>query len=226
MQLYTLSFRRAGTENAGKKDAELCFTQINDLKQMLSGVLNIGISYTFAPVLMEAVKDFTRQYPGVRLNIICRTMEELLKKREVDFVLYFKPNFKDEEIESHILFDNQLSVIVNRKHPLAERKSLKIEELLPYRIVMPAHETQARHAFEYFFPGMTEKLNVVVEINEINVLLDLVRGTQMITFLSEATLYQKEGLIAIPIDAPNTQMKGCVHTLKKVYRKRLEPQML
>ena len=208
------------------QDAELCFTQINDLKQMLSGVLNIGISYTFAPVLMEAVKDFTRQYPGVRLNIICRTMEELLKKREVDFVLCFKPNFKDEEIESHILFDNQLSVIVNRKHPLAERKSLKIEELLPYRIVMPAHETQARHAFEYFFPGMTEKLNVVVEINEINVLLDLVRGTQMITFLSEATLYQKEGLIAIPIDAPNTQMKGCVHTLKKVYRKRLEPQML
>ena len=91
---------------------------------------------------------------------------------------------------------------------------------------MPAHETQARHAFEYFFPGMTEKLNVVVEINEINVLLDLVRGTQMITFLSEATLYQKEVLIAIPIDAPNTQMEGCVHTLKKVYRKRLEPRML
>lgn len=211
------------------QDAELCFTQINDLKQMLSGVLNIGISYTFAPVLMEAVKDFTRQYPGVRLNIICRTMEELLellKKREVDFVLCFKPNFKDEEIESHILFDNQLSVIVNRKHPLSERKSLKIEELLPYRIVMPAHETQARHAFEYFFPGMTEKLNVVVEINEVNVLLDLVRSTQMITFLSEATLYQKEGLIAIPIDAPNTQMEGCVHTLKKVYRKRAADEFI
>lgn len=232
MQLYTLSFRKQELKMPAKRtlqDAELCFTQINDLKQMLSGVLNIGISYTFAPVLMEAVKDFTRQYPGVRLNIICRTIEELLellKKREVDFVLCFKPNFKDEEIESHILFDNQLSVIVNRKHPLAERKSLKIEELLPYRIVMPAHETQARHAFEYFFPGMTEKLNVVVEINEINVLLDLVRSTQMITFLSEATLYQKEGLIAIPIDAPNTQMEGCVHTLKKVYRKRAADEFI
>ncbi|MGN1225962.1 MAG: LysR family transcriptional regulator [Candidatus Cryptobacteroides sp.] len=211
------------------QDAELCFTQISDLKQMLSGVLNIGISYTFAPVLMEAVKDFTRQYPGVRLNIICRTMEELLdllKKREVDFVLCFKPNFKDEEIESHILFDNQLSVIVSSRHPLAERKSLKIEELLPYRIVMPAHETQARHAFEYFFPGMTEKLNVVVEINEVNVLLDLIRSTQMITFLSEATLYQKDGLVAIPIDAPNSQMEGCVHTLKKAYRKKAADEFI
>lgn len=211
------------------QDADLCFTQISDLRQMLSGVLNIGISYTFAPVLMEAVKEFTKQYPGVRLNIICRTMGELLdllKKREVDFVLCFKPNIIDDEIESHILFDNRLSVIVSRSHPLADRKSLKIDELMPYRIVMPAHETQARNAFEFIFPGVAEKMNVVVEINEVNVLLDLVRSTQMVTFLSEATLYQKDGLVAIPVDAPGTQMEGCVHTVKKVYRKRAADEFI
>jgi len=211
------------------QDADLCFTQISDLKQMLSGVLNIGISYTFAPVLMEAVKEFTKQYPGVRLNIICRTMEELLellKKREVDFVLCFKPNIVDDEIESHILFDNQLSVIISSDHPLADRKSLRIDEIMPHPIVMPARETQARNAFELFFPGVTDKLNIVVEINEVNVLLDLVRSTWMVTFLSEATLYQKKGLVAIPIDAPNTQMEGCVHTLKKVYRKRAADEFI
>lgn len=211
------------------QDAELCFTQISDLRQMLSGVLNIGISYTFAPVLKEAVMEFTKQYPGVRLNVICRTMGELLdllKRREVDFVLCFKPNILDDEIESHILFDNQLSVIVSSNHPLADRKSLAISDIMPYRIVMPARETQARNAFELFFPGVTDKLNVVVEINEVNVLLDLVRSTQMVTFLSEATLYQKGGLVAIPIEAPNTQMEGCVHTLKKVYRKRAADEFI
>ena len=40
------------------QDAQLCFTQINDLKQLLSGVLNIGITYTFAPILTESVKEF------------------------------------------------------------------------------------------------------------------------------------------------------------------------
>ncbi|MBR5925194.1 MAG: LysR family transcriptional regulator [Bacteroidales bacterium] len=211
------------------QDAELCFTQISDLRQMLSGVLNIGISYTFAPVLKEAVMEFTKQYPGVRLNVICRTMGELLdllKRREVDFVLCFKPNILDDEIESHILFDNQLSVIVSSNHPLADRKSLAISDIMPYRIVMPARETQARNAFELYFPGVTDKLNVVVEINEVNVLLDLVRSTQMVTFLSEATLYQKGGLVAIPIEAPNTQMEGCVHTLKKVYRKRAADEFI
>ena len=211
------------------QDADLCFTQISDLRQMLSGVLNIGISYTFAPVLKEAVMEFTKQYPGVRLNVICRTMGELLdllKRREVDFVLCFKPNILDDEIESHILFDNQLSVIVSSSHPLADRKSLAISDIMPYRIVMPARETQARNAFELFFPGVTDKLSVVVEINEVNVLLDLVRSTQMVTFLSEATLYQKGGLVAIPIEAPNTQMEGCVHTLKKVYRKRAADEFI
>ena len=211
------------------QDADLCFTQISDLRQMLSGVLNIGISYTFAPVLKEAVMEFTKQYPGVRLNVICRTMGELLdllKRREVDFVLCFKPNILDDEIESHILFDNQLSVIISSNHPLADRKSLAISDIMPYRIVMPARETQARNAFELFFPGVTDKLSVVVEINEVNVLLDLVRSTQMVTFLSEATLYQKGGLVAIPIEASNTQMEGCVHTLKKVYRKRAADEFI
>lgn len=211
------------------QDASECVTQVSDLKHMLSGVLNIGLSYSFAPVLMEAVKEFTKQYPGVRLNIICRAMEELLellKKREVDFVLCFKPNVSDDDIESLILFDNNLSVILSKNHPLADRKSLSIDELAPQHIALPAKETQARNAFDLFFPGMSEKLNVIVEINEINVLLDIVRSTQMVTFLSEATLYQKGGLVAIPIEAPDTQMQGCVHTLRKVYRKRAADEFI
>lgn len=211
------------------QDAENCFTQISDLKQMLSGVLNIGISYTFAPVLTETVKEFTHQYPGVKLNIICRTMGELLellKRREVDFVLCFKPRVLDSEIESHILFDNHLSVILSTDHPLADRTSLSLDDIRRQRFAMPAKETQARNAFDLLFPGEIDRLDVQVEINEVNVLLDLVRATKMITFLSEATLYQKSGLKAIPIDASDTQMEGCVHTLKKVYRKRAAEEFI
>lgn len=211
------------------RDAENCFTQINDLKEMLSGVLNIGITYTFAPVLTETVREFTTKYPGVKLNIICKTMASLLdmlKHREVDFVLCFKPNVTDDDIESHVLFDNQLSVILSKDHPLANRTTLSLDDICPQRIALPAKETQARNAFDIVFPGGLSKLDVQVEINEVNVLLDLVRATKMITFLSEATLYQKEGLKAIPLDAPNTQMEGCVHTLRRVYRKRAADEFI
>ncbi len=196
---------------------------------MLSGTLNIGITYTFAPILTESVKEFTSQYPGVKLNITCGTMSEvleMLKDRKVDFVLCFKPNITDEEIDSHILFDNQLSVIVSKNHPLASRESLSIDDIRNQVFAMPAKETQARNAFERVFPGMYEKLNVKVDINEVNVLLSIVSATRMVTFLSEATLHNREDLVSIPIDAPSTQMEGCVHTLKKAYRKKAADEFI
>jgi LysR family transcriptional regulator, cyn operon transcriptional activator len=211
------------------QDAEQCFIQISDLKQMLSGTLNIGITYTFAPILTESVREFTSQYPGVKLNITCGTMSEvleMLKDRRVDFVLCFKPNITDEEIDSHILFDNQLSVIVSRNHPLATRESLSMDDIRNQVFAMPARETQARNAFERVFPGMYEKLNVKVDINEVNVLLSIVSATRMVTFLSEATLHNREDLVSIPLDAPSTQMEGCVHTLKKAYRKKAADEFI
>lgn len=211
------------------QDAQLCFTQISDLKQLLSGVLNIGITYTFAPILTESVKEFSSQYPGVKLNITCGTMSEvldMLKKRELDFVLCFKPNILDEEIDSHILFDNHLSVIVSKNHPLAEKSVVSLDDIKGQVFAMPAKETQARNAFDRIFPGMYEKLNVKVDINEVNVLLDLVSATKMVTVLSEATLLHKTSLKAIPIDAPATQMEGCVHTIKKAYRKRAADEFI
>lgn len=211
------------------QDADLCFTQISDLKQMLSGVLNIGITYTFAPILAESVKEFSSQYPGVRLNITISTMSALLdklKKREVDFVLCFRPNEMDEEIDSHILFDNQLLAVVSRNHPLAGCKQLSMDDLKGQVFAMPAIETQARNAFDRVFPGLYSKLNVKVDINDVNVLLDIVSATKMVTFLSEASISRRDGVVAIPLDAGNTQMEGCVHTIKKAYRKRAADEFI
>ncbi len=211
------------------QDADLCLTQISDLKQMLSGVLNIGITYTFAPILTESVKEFSNQYPGVKLNIVCGTMSdvlEMLRKRELDFVLCFKPDILDDDIDSHVLFDNHLSLIVSKNHPLAQRKSVSMEDICNQVFAMPAKETQARNAFDRIFPGMYDKLNVKVDINEVNVLLDLVSVTKMVTFLSEATLLHKDGLVAVALDAPATQMEGCVHTIKNAYRKRAADEFI
>lgn len=205
------------------QDAENCLTRISDLKQMLTGELNIGTTYSFQPVLTEAVQAFSKQFPGVKLNIACGTMSNLferLKHAELDFVLCFRPNTTDDEIDARELFDDHLSVILSEGHPLANNESFSIEDLRPHHLAMPTRETQARSAFDRAFPQENNKLNIQVEINDVNGLLDIVRTTRMLTVLSEATLYQKGGLKAVPLKASDTQMKGCVLTLKKAYRKR------
>ena len=114
-------------------DAEVCSETINDLKLMLSGTLNIGITYSFYPVLTETLLAFMREHPAIKLNIFYKTMEELmvmLSKKELDFVLSFRPSLPQPEIESHVLFDNSLSVIVNKNHPLADKDKCSLSDIL------------------------------------------------------------------------------------------------
>lgn len=211
------------------QDAEQCLTRINDLKAALSGTLNIGITYSFVPILSETVKIFTNQYPGVKLNIVCRNMEivlDMLKRRDLDFVLCYKPDYQDEEMESHALFDENLCAIMSKDHPLAKRESLTIVDLLDQSMALPSKDTQARQAFDRTYPGIDDKMHIQVEMNSVNVLLDLVRETKMITILSQAALYHNDALVAVPLDNPPIQMEGCVHTLRKTYRKRAAEEFI
>ena len=210
------------------QDAAACQDRIKDLQQMLSGSLNIGITYTFAPLLTETVMEFLKIYTGVKLNIFYKTMEELmdmLEKRELDFVLAFKPSRVYPGVESHVLFDNCLSIIVNRNHPLAEKTSVTLQDIMPYSIAMPSKGLQARNTFDKMFPGASESLKIRVELNDANVLLDLVRGCNLITLLSSAVLQSKE-MKAIPIEVPHNIMEGCVHTLHKSYHKRAAEEFI
>ena len=210
------------------KDAAACEERIKDLQQMLSGSLNIGITYTFAPLLTETVMEFLKIHPGVKLNIFYKTMEELiqmLEKRELDFVLAFKPSRIYPDIESDVLFRNCLSIIVNKNHPLAAKSSVSLSDIMPYNIAMPSKGLQARNTFDQIFPGASESLNVRVELNDANVLLDLVQGSDLITLLS-STVLQSNEMRAIPFDVPQNIMEGCVHTLQKSYRKRAAEEFI
>lgn len=204
-------------------DADTCKSQIRDLQEILSGTLNIGATYSFNPILIETVDGFMSRYPGVRINITNRSMEELLgmlKRREIDFVLAFKPVLPYDEIESMTLFDDHLSVIMRRSHPLAEEKSLSIEQILRHRLALPAKGLQARNLIDRYFNFDSEGTNVSLEINGVYSLLDIVERTNLLTILSDATIRDRSTLTAIPLDVPDNQMQGCVHTLKKIYQKR------
>lgn len=205
------------------EEAVTCVNVIKDLRNMLSGSLNIGITYTFAPILTETLIAFLKEHPAVKLNIFYKTMEELmnmLERRELDFVLSFKPSSVHPSVESHVLFDNSLSVIVSRNHPLAEKTKVTLQDIMPHGVAMPAKGLQSRNEFDRLFPSAYQNMKIRVELNEVNVLLDIVRGGGLLTILSEAVIHQSSGLVSIPFDSPGSIMVGCVHTERNSYRKR------
>ena len=204
------------------QDAEACVDRINDLRKLLTGTLNIGVTHSFSPILTESVISFIKMYPKIKVNIVYKQMNELmelLSNRELDFVLAFKPIQTFPNVESHILFQNTLSAIVGKNQPLASKEKVSISELEKYDLALPSKGMQARNAFNNIVSDC-DVFKIRIELNDVNTLLKLVRQTSLVTVLAEDSIYDFSDVKAVPIDVHDNQMSGCVHILKETYRKQ------
>lgn len=202
-------------------DAEACTDRIHDLRQLLTGTLNIGVTHSFSPILTETVVSFMKLYPRIKLNVIYKPMGELMEllaKRELDFVLAFKPNQTMPDVESHILFQNSLSAVVNAGHPLARKEKVTLTELEHYDLALPSKGLQARNAFDSVITPYNN-FHIRLELNEVNILLRLIRQTNLVTVLAEDSIFNAHEVKAVPLDVPDNEMVGCVHILKDTYHK-------
>lgn len=210
--------------------ANTCMDRIRDVQQLGSGELNLGSTYSFLPLLKETVLIFMKQYPGIKMNICCHSMETLLKmlqEERIDMALSYKPSSVVPDIDSHILFDNRLAVIVSDTHPLANQQSVRLSELERFPFALPAKGLQARNTFDRIIEGCDYRFDVRLEINEVNLLVDIVRDSgKMVTVLSEAAIVRTSGIKALPLDQVGTQMEGSFHVLKNAYMKRATKEFL
>lgn len=204
-------------------DSQQCLDRMNDLREMLAGTLDIGVTYSFSPILTETLLDFMKLYPGVKLNIYYKPVSELmtmLSDREIDFVLAFRPREATEGIESHVLFQNYLAAIVRSDHPLARESKVTVEQLSRYDLALPTRGLQARNYFDAITARYRGELKVRTELNEVNILLKLIGSSNLVTVLAEATAHNVSGVKAVRLDDPANEMTGCVHTLRDSYHKR------
>lgn len=202
-------------------DAEACTDRIHDLRQLLTGTLNVGVTHSFSPILTETVVSFMKLYPRIKLNVIYKPMGELMEllaKRELDFVLAFKPSQPMTDVESHFLFQNKLSAVVNASHPLARKEKVTLSELEHYDLALPSKGLQARNAFDSVITPYNN-FHIRLELNEVNILLRLIRQTNLVTVLAEDSIFNAHEVKAVPLDVPDNEMVGCVHILKDTYHK-------
>ncbi len=207
------------------QQAQQCIDRITDVQNLEEGSLNIGCTHSFGPILRQTMLDFTNQHPNIRLDVCFRTMEEimeLLQRQEIDFALSYKPHETYENIESHVLFDNKLCVFLSEDHPLVRKglETITLSEMQELRFAMPAKGMQARNLFEHLVADKGFKFDIRLEINEVNILLDLVRSGRFATVLSRAADTTQQGLRGLPIDVPGNNIEGCFHLIKGKYIKR------
>jgi LysR family cyn operon transcriptional activator len=205
------------------EEAEVSVDKIRDVKNLYAGTLSVGSTYSFGPLLMQTILDFYRQYPHVHLQLINTSKAQLIQmllNRELDIALSYKSPMDDERIESRLLFQNELCLIGREDMLAGCENPAPVEALGRYPLALPFKGQQARDTLESVLFASDIDLDIRLENNSIHALLDLVRATSLVTVISSDAVHRIQGLIAIPIDHPESRMLGCYHCLKGVYQKK------
>lgn len=203
-------------------DADLALQRIQDLQGIRMGRLRIGITYSLSFGLVPIVLRFMKEYPNIKLEVFYNTAQELqqmLVNRDLDFVLSFSMSEQDDLVEVTDLYEVPLCAIVHLRHPLAFQKSVSLEELKKYSLVLPSRGLNARSALDDLLRNAQMKLDPHLEMNDANILLQLVESSLYITVLSKTTIIGRPELRAIPILEQKSGMKASVLTVKGAYQK-------
>lgn len=204
------------------EDVRSGVARIKDVSGLSVGTINIGATYTFCPLLGKTIEEFMKEHKGISIKLTCASMEELmqmLEDGELDTVLSYRPSRHFDNIESHILFNSNLCVTARRDHPLAGKDKVRLVDLEKFPMALPSRGLQARNEFDRLLFGQDYRFDVRLEVNDLNMLLDLVSRTDMITFLSAATVKDNPEFCTIDIDHNETEMVGSYHLLKGQYIK-------
>ena len=204
------------------QDAEYGKQRLLDLQNIRTGELTIGVNYSFSSLLRNTVPKFLTLYPNIKLNILYKTVSELIemvKKREVDFALSYKPVWAQRNIESKDLFKTHLSVIVHKEHLLSTAKEISIDQIKQYPLALPSKGLHARSILDASLFANRIKLYPKIELNEANILLRLVDTGDWITILSSSTIFGQKNFRAIPLKGDPHDMQAALLWVRDSYQK-------
>ena len=200
--------------NAVLAEAEACRDAIANVRGLRTGLLRVGMTYTFAVALDREVLQFMQEHRGVRFEVFSRPVEvlmDMLRRHEVDLVLSYRPAEHYDDVASFPLFNSRLAAVMSQTHPLAKRTEVSLAEVARYQMALPVKGMQARNLLDRLLQQQSLELDVRLQTNAVNILLQMVGESRMVTILSEITARRHPGLSIVPLSDSGTDMAGCYH---------------
>ena len=140
------------------------------LENEVSGVVHIGCGET--QIMREVAKvaiPLQQEHPGIRFDLFSANADDVADKLDaglLDFGLMFEP-FDTRKYETLLLpFTDTFGFLMQTSHPLAQKKTIRMEELEGYPLIMPSQGQSVRA-----FPQNTghdfdmSRLNIVCRYN-------------------------------------------------------------
>lgn len=199
-----------------------CHDRMAELKGLLCGKLNIGLTYSLEPYIRETMLAFMSRYPRVKVNAYYKSLTDLLRMlrdNEIDIMFSMMPTSPHEFATSIHLTEYRLAAIMRNSHPLAKKEWLQFSDLLPHKLILPEKGLRDRNAIESFIHAETGELNVVSLINDVNAIMNILQESNYISILTEHTIKNYPTLCSIPIKELSEPIKIYAHFNNTTQRK-------
>lgn len=200
-----------------------CRDRITELKGMLCGTLNIGLTFSLEPYIRETMLDFMTRYPKMKVNAHYKCLPDLLrmlKEHEIDVMFSMMPTSPHEFATSVPLMEYRLAAIMRRSHPLARKERLKFADLQIHKLILPEKGLRDHNAIESFIHTKTGELNVVSLVNDVNAIMNILQESNYISILTEHTIKNYPMLCSVPIEELNNSIPIYAHFNNTTLRKQ------
>lgn len=199
-----------------------CRNRISDMKGLLRGTLNIGLTYSLEPYIRETMLAFMARYPKVKVNAYYKSLSDLLrmlKDHEIDIMFSMMPTSPHEFVNSTQLMEYRLAAIMSKSHPLARRKKLHFSDFISHKLILPEKGLRDRNAIESFVHAETGELNVVSLISDVNAIMNILQESNFISILTEHTIKNNPLLCSVEIEELSDPIPIYAHTNNTTLRK-------
>jgi LysR family cyn operon transcriptional activator len=186
-------------------------TAVAELEGLVRGSLRIAVFHSFSSSLLGPVlADFALRYPGV--HVVARLLPRVEMERELlagnlDFAVAYASD-DTEHITAETLFEEELVLIVGRRHSFARRATIPMRALAELPLVLLTEEFGARQFIDRFFAREGLKPRVVVEMNAIEPILSTIRQAPLATVLAPGVIANRTDLHAVRLTGP-TPRRSC-----------------
>ncbi len=133
-----------------------CEDRLAALNGLTAGRLTVGVVSTAKYFSPRLIAGFSERHGGVDIRIVVGNREEMIDRLadfEVDVAIMGRPP-KDHPVEAVVFGDHPLVVIAPPNHRLAERRSIRKEELTGEVLLMREEGSGTRLSMQKFIGGM------------------------------------------------------------------------
>lgn len=180
--------------------------ELSSLTQGASGRVVVGTLLAATPHLLpRAIAAVKRERPGISISVVEGTNDKLrpmLRAGDLDLVIGRLPEYRERAGLTHeILYEEPVSIVVRRGHPLAERSAVKLADLQSQEWILPPPETSLRRQLEQGFRAVGLELPAL-SIESVSILANfaLLRETDMVAALPFDVAGSQADLVRLPID--------------------------